>query len=293
MIIAIVRFLDRVAALLRRLGLSSLTRAVRQALERWFTDGLVAEAQGFRVRGGIRDRAFLYHVREARFEPETAQRLSEAILPGMVVCDVGAYLGFYTLLASRRVGPSGRVYAFEPDPASFQWLQRNVLENACHNVVASSAAIGVTSGKAWLYRNATDASKSSLAPRAGWLEQIPVETVTPAAAIDAPSVDVVKMDVEGSELGILLGMEQLLARSGDPLLVVELNPTALGEAGTSENELLVTLRRMGFESIEHLDRELGPEGEFATCNLFCRRSRPADHLSAARPLFKRPSTRDV
>lgn len=268
---SLIRTLDHLAAILRRIGLGRLTRAARRALEGVLQEGIAVEVDGVRIRGGIRDRSFLYRLREGTFEPATVRVMSQAITPGAIVVDVGAYLGYYTVLASRLTGAAGKIYAIEPDPGSFRWLERNIRQNGCRNVVAIRKALSAHAGTASLYRSARDPSTSSLFPRREWVETVPVEAVKPDAILDTDTVDVVKIDVEGAEPLVLAGMAGLCARSPDPVLFVELNPTALREAGSSPLDLQATLHRLGFDAIEPLDEERGADGELQLCNLYCRR----------------------
>jgi FkbM family methyltransferase len=77
---------------------------------------------------------------------------SDSLRPGMVVADVGANLGLYTLLAAERVGPAGRVHSFEPDPQNAALLRRNVAANVYNNVVLHEAAVADRQGVVALHR---------------------------------------------------------------------------------------------------------------------------------------------
>src|SRR5947208_14953773 len=134
------RTLDRAAAIFRAVGLQPLTRRCRELLTYVFGEGISIEVDDLRLCGSLRDRAFLYKLKEGRFEPETVKLFVGALRPGMVVLDVGAYLGYYTFLAARQVGEKGKVYAFEPDPSSYRFLEHNIHLNGYSNIVAVSKA---------------------------------------------------------------------------------------------------------------------------------------------------------
>jgi len=269
----IMRALDRIATGLRSVGLGRVTRSGRRVLEQVAHQGIRVDIQGFSLMGGVRDRSFLYRAQDGLFEPHTIGLMLQALRPGAIMVDVGAYLGYYTLLAARQVGASGRVYAFEPDPASFAWLLRNLHANECRNVVALRKALSHIPGTYSMYRSSSDPSRSSMAARHGWDEQFGVESETADRCVDAQAVDVVKIDVEGAETSVLLGMSELLARSPDPILFVELNPTALQENRSSQEELIGLLKTLGFQYIERLDEEFDDHRELQLCNLYCRRTR--------------------
>lgn len=75
------------------------------------------------------------------YEPSVARLFENILGEGMTMVDLGANIGYYTLLASRLVGRSGRVYAFEPDPENHQYLLRNIVANGCRNVTVVEKAV--------------------------------------------------------------------------------------------------------------------------------------------------------
>ena len=79
-------------------------------------------------------------------EPETARVLKKLLKPGMTFWDVGAHIGEYSLLAARCVGAGGHVDAFEPQPAMFAFLQRNVIANGLGNVTSHCLAVSDQEG---------------------------------------------------------------------------------------------------------------------------------------------------
>ena len=168
-------------------------------------------------------------------EPEVQHALGELLKPGDVVFDVGANIGFFTILCSRLVGDGGRVYAFEPMPENADTLRHNIALNGLSNVTVVEKALSSSTGHAELFvsrwsafhsLNVEGASKREhLGPQAG--EPIAVETVTLdefLAAGDVPAPDLVKVDVEGAELAVLQGMRHTL-ESVKPLLICELHGT--------------------------------------------------------------------
>src|SRR5262245_2134996 len=74
------------------------------------------------------------------YEPEETAFIEAALAPGMTFLDLGANVGYFTCLAARKVGPAGRVWAFEPDPRNFRLLVRSVKANGLSNVTAVRAA---------------------------------------------------------------------------------------------------------------------------------------------------------
>jgi FkbM family methyltransferase len=150
----------------------------------------------------------------------------------MTVLDVGANIGSYTLLAAKRVGPEGRVYAFEPDPRTRASLERNVRDNRFANVIVVPCAASDSPGSMPLYQSET-AGYSSLHPQAGddggvgttVVEGVRIDDVVPEGR-----ADVVKMDVEGHEPLAFRGMERIAANSPRLRLFLEFNPDTLASA---------------------------------------------------------------
>jgi FkbM family methyltransferase len=175
--------------------------------------------------------------------------------PGDVAIDVGAHIGFFTMHMAAMVGPSGRVYAFEPFAANGELLRRSVAENRFgERVVVTRAAVGAASGSATLTFAAETLNsggayllRDGTAPLTGNVAE-PV----PLIALDhftlPHRVRFIKMDVEGAEPQVLHGAERLLA-TDRPVILSELHPTQLQRAsGTTADEFLAQVRRLGYRA---------------------------------------------
>lgn len=170
-----------------------------------------------------------------RYEEETTRLFKEVINAGACVVDVGAHVGYYTLLAAKRAGPAGKVFAFEPDPANYSLLEKNISLNDYHNVVAMNEAVSNHEGISTLFRTSLDNGRHSTYNHGlPGNENIETKSTTMDAFLGQqgwPRVDLVKIDVEGAERDVLEGMGQLLQRT-DPLkLIMEFNPLLLQRTG--------------------------------------------------------------
>jgi FkbM family methyltransferase len=145
--------------------------------------------------------------------------------------DVGAHIGMYTIVAALALRGRGRVLAFEPNPAARAQLERNLARNGCDNVLVRECAVADALGEAFLHVPGTpDPSFSSLeAGRFDEGEGVRVETTTIDHEVAAAGLwpAMVKIDVEGSELRVLDGMEQTLERR--PVLLVEVSADSVAE----------------------------------------------------------------
>jgi FkbM family methyltransferase len=164
-----------------------------------------------------------------------------SLRPGDVVVDVGANIGYYTVLAGHLVGESGRVYAFEPDPISFEYLSKNVRLNGLRNVVLEQKAVSNESGTIRLYLADENKGDHRIYDPKG--EQRPSVEVEAVALDDyfagvEDSVDFVKVDTQGAELVILKGMMDLVRRSPSAILAFEYAPKLLTGFGSSPRELV-------------------------------------------------------
>jgi FkbM family methyltransferase len=172
-------------------------------------------------------------------EPEVQQLLAEVVKPGQTVYDVGANIGFFTILCSRLVGPEGHVYAFEPIPENLHTLRHNIALNGLRNVTIVEKALSSSTGTAEMFVSPWSAFHSLNVEGATKVEdhgpeegEITVQTVTLdefVAREGGRAPDLVKIDVEGAELIVLAGMGETL-RSRRPLLLVELHDTKDGYA---------------------------------------------------------------
>jgi FkbM family methyltransferase len=149
------------------------------------------------------------------YEPGTTRTLLKLLQPGMTVADVGANNGYYSVLFARRVGEHGQVLAFEPNPRAFNRLLVNVRHNGVEGVVRCfNLALSDSVGTTRLYESRIeDGLDSIVAESEDWVE---VTTTTMDRLFSGQTVDVVKIDTEGSEVAIILGMTAVM--EGNPRL---------------------------------------------------------------------------
>jgi FkbM family methyltransferase len=143
------------------------------------------------------------------YERDKVELLSRFVKPGMVAYDIGANAGYYTLLLSRLVGPSGKVYSFEPLPANLVNLTHHVLENRLANCHVVQGAASDRDGLA----SFQIAASSSMGSIGGGDSALQVSTFTLdslVAGAGLPPPDFVKLDVEGAEGLVLAGAVGIL-----------------------------------------------------------------------------------
>lgn len=173
---------------------------------------------------------------EGVWDPALTRLLETNLLPSDQFVDVGAHVGYFTLLASRRVGPTGTVLSIEPNAFAAEQLERNVERSGLRNVLVEHTACGESQKVVTLYLH--DESNSSMASlysakslRGGSVE-VPCTTVDHLCKVRKLSrVKLVKIDVEGAELFVLRGMAKVM-RDMRPVIVLELHRELLEAVGT-------------------------------------------------------------
>jgi len=164
----------------------------------------------------------------------------------MTVVDVGANIGFHTLTLAHAVGPTGCVHAIEPEPCNFRALSRAIELSGFSQVQLHQAAATDRPGPIPLYLSATHHGDH----RISWEDDSrPMITVSGLVLddllADAERVDFVKIDVQGAEASVLHGLERSLRDNPDMLVLCEIAPQLLAQAGSSKRAFFEPIRRAG------------------------------------------------
>ncbi|GCD43748.1 FkbM family methyltransferase [Streptomyces paromomycinus] len=186
------------------------------------------------------------------WEPHLTRWLERRLRPGDVFVDVGANIGYYSLLASRLVGEKGAVVALEASPDFHRVLRKQVALNGCGNVRAVNAAISDREEMlTFILASSHNMGANSIVPYAGEAESTFEVAAQPLS--DVLSADelararVIKIDVEGAEGSVVRGLDPLLDQlRPDAELAIEVTPQRMLELGESAEELLDALRANGF-----------------------------------------------
>lgn len=172
-----------------------------------------------------------------RYETALQTVIQESLHKGEVAFDIGAHLGYLTLVMATTVGDEGRVFSFEPDPMILSGLRRNLERNTSRfsaNVVALEGAVGPKEGRA-VFTRGWRATRGRVTQGKGDFD---VEMFTLDGACERLGrPDLVKIDVEGTELDVLRGGLDLL-KTGKPTLLIEAHSPQLEEDCTALLESL-------------------------------------------------------
>jgi FkbM family methyltransferase len=206
--------------------------------------------------------------------------IKKLIRPGCVFFDIGANVGYYSFLASKLVGTTGRVFAFEPIPGNMSDIQRNIQANAITNIFIHPLAVGSKSGTLILYtrenplHNSGWASKVSTPRRQNKVEVRVVSLDDFIKSKGINSVHLMKMDIEGSELDALLGGKRLFTQKDAPDIICEVNPFLLGRQNLESRAITQCLADYGYSlfQLEHLS-SVRPDAPIAhLTNLYCTKN---------------------
>lgn len=173
------------------------------------------------------------------------------------IVDIGANLGYYTILTGKIIGEKGKVYAFEPNKECAKMLSKNVSANTLYNVEVIQAAVSDKTGTITLYISEDNSGDhrtyNSLEKRKSYT----VKTYALDTFFDLnEKIDLVKIDVQGFEMKVLLGMKKLIKKNARIILICEFWPQGLIEAGYSPIKFLTLIKKLGF-SINYIDERKG------------------------------------
>lgn len=191
-------------------------------------------------------------ITQGSYERCETELFRSLIAPGMTVVDIGANIGYYTLIAAALVGVSGKVYAFEPEPSNYGLLTRNIEANGYANVLALPEAVSDRAGSVTLYIDSQNCGNRSFSKRNivhdGGVVDVATTTLDSLwlSGKIASEIDVIKIDAQGSEGLIVKGAKQIL-KNQHPKLLMEFEPVMLKNNGTEPLELIEELESYGYD----------------------------------------------
>ena len=221
------------------------------------------------------------------YEPNQTKIVKKYVHEGDVVIDVGAHVGYYTLLMAQLVGKNGKVYSFEPDPVNFELLKKSVEINGFENVVLIQKAVSDTTEKIKLFLGDNDSAINRIydAKLGDAKKSIDVESITIDEYFKENDklFNFIKIDSEGSEAKIITGMEKFLTNNRKLIMMTEFFPFLIKKSGDEPKQYLKSLENSGFELYNILDDnketnkinsesflKIEPDSEYCT-NLLCKK----------------------
>jgi len=222
----------------------------------WRTfETITTTRDGVRMRVRFPDKIQKYIYLFGVWEPAITRFVNSRLRPGDLFVDVGANVGYYSLLAAKRVGPGGSVVALEPSPSIAGLLRENIALNGFTNVEVMEAAVAERRKTAQVFAAAADnlgatTTVATLALRAGrrpeaQVEAFPLHDLIPGERLRRARM--IKVDVEGAEADVFGGIRHLLPTFGDQTeWIFELTPDALEAQGRSAVEIVRLFSASGY-----------------------------------------------
>ena len=187
------------------------------------------------------------------YEKELADLIGKMLKPGDVFLDIGANIGYFSLLAASK-DPTCKVIAFEPAKDIFGKLKENITINHFKNIITVNTAVGEKSEEKVLFLSRSDnlGMSSFRQPEnfSGETEKVKVVSIDDWIKIAGlHKIDLIKIDVEGSEMTVLKGMMEVLGRC-KPSLVMEINPETLAMFDLKAADIINVMAELKFEGFE-------------------------------------------
>ena len=222
---------------------------------------------------GSHDRVISERIIEDRcWEPFETSILVASLQEGHCFLDIGANIGYFTLVAASLVGDEGLVYSVEPEPSNFHLMTKSLyLNKLSDRVIAKRLALSNRDGREKLFLSPNNLGDHQLYPDTTVRESISVilRHGSRLLSTDIKRLDFIKIDTQGSEYQILEGLKPLLSKwSSLPRMLIELTPFSLRMAGNSGTELVNLLEALGARLwiVDHVQHELLPTTPKSLCS---------------------------
>jgi FkbM family methyltransferase len=182
------------------------------------------------------------------WEPLMTKIFNLSLSENMNAVDIGSHIGYYTLMASKKVG-NGKVFSIEAETNNYKTLLKNIEMNGYKNIIPINVAAGDKNKTVKFYRDEIDLGKHSIYRKTKNsidVKMIDIKEIMPE------KVDVIKMDVQGAEVKILPRLDKAIKENRNLILFTELDPESLTNANSSYEEYLTMLMKR-FNSIYIID----------------------------------------
>lgn len=182
------------------------------------------------------------------FEPFETGLIKKEIAAGSVIIDIGANIGYHTLLFAEYAGDSGKVFSFEPEPQNFSLLTRNVALNAYHNVKLINAAVSDKNETITLFLSKDNKGDHQIynSGERRELQRVQAVVLDDYFKNELDRINLIKMDIQGAEGKALAGMRMLMKRNPSVKLFTEFWPAGMKKCGVTAEAFLRMLQEYHF-----------------------------------------------
>jgi len=187
-----------------------------------------------------------------KYEPYETQLILRQAKVGDVVIDVGANIGYYTVLLADKVGKTGKVYAFEPDIINFEILKKNIEANNLKNVEIINAAVGSKAGKLKLHKSKENLGDHKLYGDDKETEEVKIIKIDDF--LKNIKIDLMKIDTQGWEPEVIEGAKKIISKN-KPIMFLEYSPASYKIAKLDGQKMMTNLRKI-YKNIWWIDEWL-------------------------------------
>ena len=178
------------------------------------------------------------------YEPRETKKILKLIKPGDIVIDIGANIGYYTLIFAKLVGTKGKVYAFEPDRTNFELLSKNIILNNYKNTILINKALSDKEEPINFYLNPLNTANHKIYSGGKDMKTTVICTTLNKFFKNKPKkISFVKIDVEGAEGKVIAGMNRLIEDGKIEKMMLEFIPSFISKIGTDPREMMNYLNK--------------------------------------------------
>lgn len=207
-------------------------------------------------------------IQSHKWEEYETKVFKKYLKKGDVVLDIGAHIGYYTLLAASIVGDTGKVYAFEPNTKNFSLLKKSVEENNFKNVILINKAVAEVSGEVTLFIDKKNTGDHRVYDTKDDRETTKISSISLDDFFkkESKKINVIKMDIQGSEAGAFKGGRELIKKNSEIKIFTEFWPLGLRLSGSTAYEYVSMLTKSGLKLYD-IDEEKKKTTEISTEDL--------------------------
>ena len=187
-----------------------------------------------------------------KYEPYETELILRQTKVGNTIIDVGANIGYYTVLLADKVGNTGKIYAFEPDKINFEILKKNVEANNLKNVEIINAAVGSKAGKLKLHKSKENLGDHKLYGNDKEIEEVKIVKLDDF--LKNKKIDLMKVDTQGWEPEVIEGAKKIISKN-KPIMFLEYSPASYKVAKLDGQKMMRNLRKI-YKNIWWIDEWL-------------------------------------
>ena len=187
-------------------------------------------------------------------EKTETELVKQEIHEGDYVVDVGAHIGYFSLIFSKIVGKQGKVFSFEAEPSNFEILKKNLEENNIQNVICENIAISDKIGKIKLFTSESSTGNRLFSSKGSNFIEVESNTLDNYFGTKIKNIKFIKLDIQGGEPLAIKGMEKIIENNNSLKIMLEWWPNGIKKLGENPESHLELLEGVGYQILEIDDK---------------------------------------